>query len=238
MWQLLIDQWLSEQNFESVPGLPQVFVLRDKSNAPSMIIAKIVDDFLCASDNESLERFSDTISRSFKVGKFCTNESFIFNGARITQLPDKITLEMDYYMENIHSIDICRARRKQKEEKCSEEEHWVFPRLTGQLNFLGHSNLPQAEFVASHLQKSIGNLTVEDLITANNCLHEPKQFKPLISFLKPSSFNTPEYLAFSDASMGKYTYEQTGYVSGIYLTSSVGKVYHVIDWDSGKQSRV
>ncbi len=48
----------------------------------------------------------------------------------------------------------------------------------------------------------------------------------------------PRYLAFSDASQGKYSYGQTGYISGVLLQTQSSLLYHVLDWHSSKQSRI
>lgn len=54
--------------------------------------------------------------------------------------------------------------------------------------------------------------------------------------LQPEELTDPSYLAFSDASQGKCRYGQTGYISGLYLPW--GRIFHALDWQSCKQSRV
>ncbi len=45
-------------------------------------------------------------------------------------------------------------------------------------------------------------------------------------------------MAFSDASQGKQSYGQTGYISGILFQTPTELVFHVIDWHSSKQCRI
>lgn len=238
MWQLLIDQWLNNQKFEQIPGLPQLFVLRDSGGSVHMLIAKVVDDFLVASSRNQLEQFNNAISKAFKVGKFCTDDSFLFNGCNITQSSTGITMSMESYLSSVESIDVARSRRKEKDSLCTDAERKLFLRLTGRLNFLGHATLPQAAFVASYLQQSVGSLHVSDLSTANSCLYELRKLTPTLSFPISTTASKPEYIAFSDASMGRHTYGQTGYISGISFLESSRRLFYTIDWHSGKQSRV
>lgn len=63
-----------------------------------------------------------------------------------------IVLDMSEYLAKLQKIDIQTHRRKLQKSICTEEEISDFFSLTGKLNFLGHSFLPQAAFAASQLQ--------------------------------------------------------------------------------------
>ena len=98
--------------------------------------------------------------------------------------------------------------------------------------------LPEASFAASHLQQFSGKLTVAHLSIANKVLSEIKELNLVINFATPKLLDSPTYLAFSDASQGKTSYGQTGFIAGLHLPAGGDGAYHVIDWKSSKQSRV
>ena len=129
--------------------------------------------------------------------------------------------------------------RSSPEEDCTAAELRGFQRLAGQLNYLGHGELPSASFVASHLQQFAGSLKVKHLSIANASLHELRKLDPTLCYSTLPDADPPSYLAFSDASQGNRIYGQTGYLSGIHFSChGTHSVYHVLDCYSGKQVRV
>jgi len=222
-----------------IPGLPQLFVKRKAHGTPSLVIAKVVDDFLVCGLPPDIESFHERISKRFKVGRFVEGRDLIFNRLHIHQGEDStVQIDMHEYLEKIEPLQISRDRRKQQGSRCTPGELTGYLGLAGSLNFLGHGILPQASFAASHLQQSIGRRTVVDLVTANKVLQEIKALKPVLTFRAPQQHHDPSYLCFSDASKGSSSYGQPGYLSGIYLPGEGGSLYHVIDWASSKQTRV
>ena len=145
---------------------------------------------------------------------------------------------MDEYLLTIKPIELTRQRRKQQQALCTDQDKKDFLGLTGSLNFLGHGVLPQASFIASHLQQSLGHLTVGYLCTANKCLQEMRSLRPMLKYVQPTSIQSPTFVGFSDASQGKTSYGQTGYVSGIHISAKGGGIFYLVDWLSGKQGRV
>lgn len=237
IWQLVVDGWLHSQKFEEIPGLPQLFILRDEKGRISMALCKVVDDILVVGSYDNITRFYESISARFTVGRYHRDQEVIFNGLRIRKTKaGHVIYDMISYFNEIRSIEIPRFRRKDPTSKCTEDERTQFLSLTGSLNWLGHGVLPQASFAASYLQQMTGNLIVGTLVTANKVLQEIKQLKPEATMLSPTKTGDETYLAFSDASQGKSCYGQTGYVSGIFLPA--GGVFHALDWQSCKQSRV
>lgn len=239
LWALEIESWMADNGLHQTRGLPQLFIRRNAANRVILIIAKVVDDLLIAGADADINSFHAEIDAKFKVGRVVRASRMMFNRLNIEQHADKsVSVDMEEFMDTIRPIDITRARRKQQEDKCTELEKKSFLALTGSLNFLGHGVLPQAAFVASHLQQLIGRLTVAHLVTANKALMEVKSLSPKILFRTPSLLASPTYLAFSDASQGKSSYGQTGFISGIHFTSESGPIFHPLDWLSAKQHRV
>lgn len=143
-------------------------------------------------------------------------------------------------MDTINQLEVSRTRRKEFDSSCTASERSDFLSVTGSLNFLGHGVLQQAFFAASYLQQRISKLRVWDLLLANQVLREVRSLTTVIHYARlPSLYLLPRYLAFSDASQGKTSYGQTGYVSGLLVPSGGGRsIYHVLDWTSAKQARV
>ena len=73
-----------EQGFEIVPGMHQVFVLRNENKCIVMVLAKVVD-FLLAGSAASNEWFHDSISKKFKISRFINNEDLLFNRPHISR---------------------------------------------------------------------------------------------------------------------------------------------------------
>lgn len=115
---------------------------------------------------------------------------------------------MEEFMETIKPLDISRLRRKQNNDKASSDEITSFLSVTGKLNFLGHGVLPVAGFVASYYQQRVSQLTVADLRELNSALTEVQNLHPILLFPVPPLSFKAKYLAFSDASQGRYSYGQ------------------------------
>ena len=56
-----------------------------------------------------------------------------------------------------------------------------------------------------------------------------KEISAVPLFRTPLSLFSPSYLASSEASQGSSSYEQTGYVSGLYLPARDAGIYHIND---------
>ena len=145
---------------------------------------------------------------------------------------------MQEYFNTIEPIQTSLPRRRQPLDKVTEDERKQFLALAGKLNWLGHGILPPASYVASHLQPCGSDLRIDHLVLANKCLAELRHLKPDLLYPAVHDISCDaSYLAFSDASQGKYSYGQTGYLSGIAFHDD-RNTYHLLDWHSSKQSRI
>ena len=241
LWQLTVEKWLHEKDrLETVPGFPQLFLMRNELSTPKLIIAKIVDDFLLAGRKDELNSFHNNISQKFKVGRFLLDQKVIFNRLHISQDNEyNVTISMDEYMDKISPLVLTTNTKKQQDSKCNEDERKLFLGLTGQLNWLGHGSLPQASYISSKLQEYTGDLRIKHMCEANQLLRSISNLEPTIFYKSPqnptSNLSNSSVLTFSDASQGKTTYGQTGYVTGIHFPDNL---YHILDWHSSKQYRV
>lgn len=147
---------MATQNVEEIPGLLQLFVLRDPDGSLLLAIPKVVDDFSICWFASQIEVFHASIAKRFEVGGFILGGDLIFNRLRISQANDgSVHLNMREYMDKILLIDVPALRRERPKKLCTTEEIKLYQGLAGSLNFLGHGILPQACFVASPMQQSI-----------------------------------------------------------------------------------
>ncbi len=145
---------LNNYRFETIPGLPELFVLKRNNRPLHMIVAKVVDDFLLDGLPSEISRFHRTIANRFQVGRFTKGTVLVFNRQHITQKSNgDIEISMEEYMGTISKLDIARERSKQQDQFATTEEITDFLGLAGKLNFLSHGCLPTAAFAASHLQQ-------------------------------------------------------------------------------------
>jgi Reverse transcriptase (RNA-dependent DNA polymerase) len=241
LWQLAIEEWLSDQSFTRIDGLPQLFLLRSKDGRILLILAKVVDDLLLTGTVPAMQEFNANLSNRFKVGRFICNEPFMFNALHVVQDPEFFAVEVDMvdYISKITKIPISPNRRKEAESTATTEERFQYQSLAGTLNFYGHGILPPACFVASHLQQQLGTVRVKHLILANRLVRQLLMLKPICKYLPfPADLQSCHLLALSDASHSN-AYGQSGYVAGVeFKCSSSQSLFHCIDWSSSKQSRV
>ena len=185
LWQLCVEDWLFSYGFECIPGLPQLFVLRNEKKEIKLLVAKVVDDHLVAGNMEDIFSFHAAFAKRFEIGRFVHSTPLTFNRLLIDQEKDySISVSMSEYFGSIQSIALSRQRRKQSDEACTAEEKTSLLELAGKLNFLGHGVLPSAALVASKMQQDIGNLRVKHLAQAN-CSSTPSpeaQSYALLSF--------------------------------------------------------
>ena len=194
---------MAGEGIHQVVGLPQLFI-KYGSNGLPFLIAKVVDDFLTAGTKAEVHAVHDRIAKRFKVGSFLTKGMLVFNRLHIQQRADgSITVDMHEFLGKIKPLEISRNRRKQQTHRCTEEKVKDFLGLTGALNYLGLGIMPQAAYIASHLQQSVSRLTVAHLCTAKKCLAEIKSLSPKLTYQIPDDLDNPSFLAFSDASQGK-----------------------------------
>ena len=79
LWQLCIEEWLSEYGFKQIAGFPQFFVLPSDGKIPGLFLVKVVDDILLAGETREIEKFSKAISKRFEVGRALIDIYLIFN---------------------------------------------------------------------------------------------------------------------------------------------------------------
>ena len=243
LWQLCIEKWFAEYGLEIVPGMPQLFIFRcNTSRRILLLVAKVVDDLLLAGTDNALSTFREAIMKRFKVGRYTSGSSLLFNRLHITRQENgDVHISMREFLDTIDKLELSRSRRKEQDKPATLAELRSLQALAGKLNYLGHGILPQASLVASKIQQFVGDLRVHHLSQANAALFQIKRLEPTLLYRAPSrpGFSKKAYLlSFSDASTGTGSYGQTGFVAGLLLPAGGIAPFHCLDWHSSKQSRV
>ena len=118
LWQLCVEEWLTDYGFVTIPGFPPFFVLPSNGDKPALFIAKVVDDILIAGDIPEIERFSTAIAKRFKICRAIIDRPLIFNGLSIHQDANfDVHVSMDKYLKDIEPIPLTRSRRKEPCQK-------------------------------------------------------------------------------------------------------------------------
>ena len=83
-WAKTVEFWMTmKAGLERVPGLNQIYVLRNSLGQILMAVAKVTDDFICSGAVALLTEFVEKLKKRFDVGKVIINRKFFFNGCEI-----------------------------------------------------------------------------------------------------------------------------------------------------------
>ena len=200
MWFQAILEELLGLGFQQSPFDPCLFILRDlKSGQPDGILGLHVDDGLCAG-NERFLKVLDQLEKKYPFGSKRVSQ-FTFTGIDMSQTTNgNIHLSQSKHVTAIDPIKISLDRRKQLEEKITEEERQQLRALIGSLQYASVHTRPDLSSRLSYLQSSINSATVETLIKANHTLHEAKKHHDVTIKIQSIPIPDVRFLAFSDAS--------------------------------------
>ena len=196
MWFQAILEELLGLGFEQSPFGPCLFVLRNPDTLlPDGILGLHVDDGLCAGN----ERFSQKIDLLEKKYPFGTKRmgQFTFTGIDMQQTPDgTIHLSQSKYIRAIEPIKILPERRKQPDQKVTEDERQQLRALIGSIQYAAAHTRPDLSSRLSMLQSAINSATIETLVSANQALHEAKKHHDVTIKIQPISTKDLRFLAF------------------------------------------
>lgn len=90
----------------------------------------MTDEILLARIIDAMKNFVELIIEWFEVRKKITDKPDNFNGCNITQREvGDIPLSMEEYVQGIEGMDLYRARRKQSQEKSTDDEYTNYRRM-------------------------------------------------------------------------------------------------------------
>lgn len=243
-WLCAVEHWMTtEYKLAQVFGGVQLFCERDENGRITMLVAKVVDDFLIAGKPASVEMFLDKLGSKFELGSVNRTDTHSFLGCRIQCAHDSsIKFGMPEYFRRAAAVQVDRNRRSDTHAVANPRETAQYRTLAGVLVYLGQSALPQAALVASKMQQRLGDLRVSHLLEANRMMDELKPLHHSITFKAPKRPAEVTICTFSDASHGGLDeiYGQTGCITGVRINQRGGlpTIFHCIDWTSHKQKQV
>lgn len=90
----------------------------------------------------------------------------------------------EYLHDRVDFMPLTRDRRKQQEERATDEEVATYRSLAGTLNFLETGALPEAAFVASVFLQRQTSLLVHDISVGNRIVGELRKLTPVVRYVK------------------------------------------------------
>ena len=196
MWFQAILEELLGLGFEQSPFDPCLFVLRNPDTLlPDGILGLHVDDGLCAG-NERFNQKIDLLEKKYPFGTKWMSQ-FTFTGIDMQQTPDgTIHLSQSKYIRAIEPIKILPERRKQPDQKVTEDERQQLRALIGSIQYAAVHTRPDLSSRLSMLQSAINSATIETLVSANQALHEAKKHHDVTIKIQPISTKDLRFLAF------------------------------------------
>ena len=201
LWYVAITDELKNLGFSQSPFDPCMFILRSsvETNDVHGVIGLHVDDGICAGDDVFLQKL-DLLEKKYPFGSKKLHQ-FTFTGIEMTQLPNySIQMSQSSYVRNIQPIQLSKERREQISEPVTEDERQSLRAIVGSLQYAAVHTRPDLASRLSMLQSSINKATVDNLIFANQTLHEAKKHHDTIIQIQPIRLEDFRFLAFSDAS--------------------------------------
>lgn len=166
-----------------------------------------------------------------------------FLGRRIVRNGDgSITIEQKEYCAKLKSIDLDRVRRRDKDDKLTEQEKSLLRGVAGGLNWLTTATRPDIAAQTARVQQHIANGTVKDLIEANKVVAEARDFQHVSIHIQPIPLTELSILVTADAS---WATEEDLKSQGAYMVCATWKsvvsgeitAVNPLKWKSQKQER-
>ena len=200
LWYQELSEALAKLHFRKSPLDPCLFVLvHPETQEVCGVIGIHVDDGLCGGNDYFKEQLG-LLERQFPFGANKATE-FKFTGIHVKQNPDfSISLDQTEYVRDIPPICINKSRRLQKDSKVSEEERHALRALIGSLQYAAVNTRPDLSRAIGGLQSKINKACVEDLLWANQVLHDAKRHAEVSITLQPIAVADLRFVCFSDAS--------------------------------------
>eukprot|EP00971_Amphidinium_carterae_P301708 5993898-Amphidinium_carterae.5 len=138
-----------------------------------------VDDMIGRGTESFMQEVLEPLKKRFPFGKLSvpiqSQEPVRFTGRDIHQLSDfSITIDQNYYVRTLDSVDIPRPRRREKNSPLTDEERIQLRGKAGELNWLQTASRPDLAGAVPILQTSFSELIVETLLEVNRITREAK----------------------------------------------------------------
>lgn len=238
-WQRHSDTTFINLGLKTVAYIPQLFYLRIDT-VSSLVVVKIVDDFLVGGTNHAKNYFLEKLSSVYVLGTITHLPGrCLFYGLQLTQNDDfSIHVDADNKLLGLTPHTLGRSRRKESADDLNDLELFHFNSVNGSIGFVGVHASPIASYVSSYLQQVRNSTTVHDLTLQCSMLRRLYQLgsnsvykRPVLGYLQLS------VLVFSDAGRAKER-GQLEFLCGLLLGElKKGSVFHVLSWSSHLSKR-
>ena len=149
------------------------------------------------------------LTQRYKFGSWnfaSADGEIIFCGCQLAQSKDKseISMSIEAYTTKVSPITVSKEKRQKPATPCTPAEISALRGLIGALQWPASQCSPHLQCTVSHLQSSVSDATIEDLLTANKALKFAKTNSDIKLYYKKIAPTTAEVLfgGYTEASWG------------------------------------
>lgn len=212
------------------------------NNKISGVIALHVDD-LCMGGNQYFQQHVQAKLREMFPFKHWKTGSGEFLGKWLEQQKDgSIKISQEQYASSLQSVVIKQERRREKDQKLTEQEKGEMRAALGGINWLVTSSRPDLAAWCSLLQQKVNAACVCDLIEVNKLISLARDYSRSYVWVKPIPVANMQFCVLTDAAWANATgfCSQAGYmVAGCdeRLANGQWGTFSILRWKSFKQDR-
>ncbi|CAE7257454.1 GIP [Symbiodinium microadriaticum] len=154
----------------------------------------------------------------------------------------EIRISQAEYASQLKGLSIPVARKKQREERLSEEETGQLRAVLGAVNWLVSGSRPDLAAWCSLLQQKVSTATVEQLVEANKLVSLAREHADMAIRVRPINVEELQFVVLSDASWANAAKKcsQAGYMIAAgdkMLQQGHWGTFSLLRWKSYKQDR-
>ena len=171
-WAETVSEFLcDEMGFRKSFLDPCLFIKQDLgkpvSHRVKAMILLEVDDFNVAARTDYQSELLGRLRECFLFGKWEYDEAD-FNGRHIRMSSSGVHMRQEkYVLEKIHTVELSRGRRSQKDSLLVGEEIDAFRSMLYRISWVAHQTRPEAAGMVSILSSRLQLATVQDAVTLN-----------------------------------------------------------------------
>lgn len=238
-WQTQSDALLRELGLRQFSAVPQLFYIRT-NDATTLLLAKIVDDFLITGVPHTVKNFLRNFNEKFRFGTISSGPGVLrFYGLRITQDDDmSSSIDGDEKLTSIEMNNVSRARRGNPDAPLSAYERSDYLSVCASINWLGMTTSPLCAFYSSFLQQKLPDNKVTLLALQSHVLRKLKMIGTSSVYPPPPMKSiSVSVVVFADAGRIE-DHGQLSYLTGLLLGPlDKGSHFYVLSWTSHKSKR-
>ena len=229
-----------------VIGMPQLFVQRSDDGTMLVLLAKYVDDFLCAARNEVvLSNVHKRITQAVELGSWKQWPDVMdVNSTEVVQTVDYVSVSAKRLKSEVEVVVLSPSRRKNISAEVTDSESRSVRSMAGKLGYIGVAVSPLASFAASYVQQILPKMTVAGVKHSNGIAKDILRRDIKILYIRPTPVEVrrARIAVFTDAGYPHQGVEkkvaQEGCLVGVAFGTHHGAPFHSLGWISRKQRRV